>query len=151
MYPNIKGLIREYNEKLYRLNLCMKARGVKMVVYLTPVAQHFSSRLPKPDMVKQFNLISRQYVVEFNEAQKKFAIENLGLEVLEGDSMSDARWWSTHDGIHYTLSVRMTESGFNYKPGEGGEMIYQWQGGVSAAVTHYYLSAVVCGGEEDDE
>merc|ERR1712113_180556 len=49
--------------------------------------------------------------------------EKLNIPVLDAAVRSDARWFSSHDGIHYSLS---TGQGFR----EAGYSV-QWQGGVS--------------------
>ena len=57
-------------------------------------------------------------------AVKDTALAN-GLTILDTKVRSDPRWFSTHDGIHYTAYTGINPEGVDK------EFTYQWTGGVS--------------------
>ena len=61
-------IIKAFNERLKAVVKCMKPKGTKVVLYLNPVTQHYISN--KMVKAKEFNLISRQYIKEWNKVSK---------------------------------------------------------------------------------
>jgi len=69
-YPSIQKHVDDYNLKLKKLVECMKLKGTKVILYLQPVTQHFSSAKMTKEGDNHFNVISRQYMKGERELAK---------------------------------------------------------------------------------
>jgi len=67
----------------------------------------------------------RRHDMEYMTGAVKDAALANGLTILDTKVRSDPRWFSTHDGIHYTAFTGINPEGVDK------EFTYQWTGGVS--------------------
>jgi hypothetical protein len=109
--------------------------GCEVIYYANPVVQHTHRHLDPP----QRQRITRSRVRAIVRALVLVAHAE-GVRVLDAYAMSDARWFASHDGIHYTwssFSVNETEQDMNHSKVAQPRSQEQWQGGVS------WMNAVV--------
>jgi len=94
----------------------------RVIVHGNPHIQHRSVRSGHET---QFERISGRVTKAATGETNKYAAE-LGMSVVPGRELTDARWFSSHDGIHYSFSTFQAEF---------RESLFekQWQGGASSA------------------
>ena len=104
-----------------------------MIFYANPTIQHGSLHLQK---LKR-EAITDEQVSKVVKPLMQLA-QDLQIEILDGRQMTEARWYASHDGIHYSWSSFDNE----LRPTTD---VVQWQGGVSWMITTVLLN-LICNG-----
>ena len=80
--------------------------------------------------------VTRHHVRSVSAPLTRLA-RRLGFHFVDAHDVTDARWYSSWDGVHYLLSSRHSE-----KAAADSKLRYQWQGGVAHTVTTVLLNAL---------
>jgi len=110
-------------------NICKKM-NIRMIFYANPTIQHGSLHLRKLHR----EAITDEAVSKIVKPLMQLA-QDLQIEILDGRQITEARWYASHDGIHYTWSSFENE----LRPTTD---VIQWQGGVSWMTTTVLLNMI---------
>lgn len=120
-------------ENLVKLNetwkICKKM-NIRMIFYANPTIQHGSLHLQE----RNREAITDEQVSKVVKPLMRRA-QDLQIEILDGRRMTEARWYASHDGIHYSWSSFENE----LRPTTD---VVQWQGGVSWMITTVLLNMI---------
>lgn len=124
-------LARSVARDLDRLQAICKQQDTHLIYYVNPAVQHASLRLTS----EQSQNITRSNVLSVIKRGRSHAVD-IGVDILDGSAMTLARWYASHDGIHYTWHVGRGH-------GVNALNMPQWVGGVSWMITQILLNRII--------
>ena len=110
-----------YTKQLRHLVSKCKKEKTRLIYYANPSVQHRSMRLKSIQHAR----ITADRVNEIVTMTKATANE-LGIDIFDGAAMTEARWFASHDGIHYNNWFSVG-----------------WQGGVSRMIAQVLLFKIL--------
>jgi hypothetical protein len=115
-----------YTKELRQLVSTCKKEQIHLIYYANPSVQHRSMLLQSIHHTR----ITAYRVQKVVNVLKNIA-NDLGIDILDGTAMTEARWFATHDGIHYNNNFKTNG----------------WHGGVSRMITQVLLSKIFTVGD----
>lgn len=124
---DVDFLQQKYVQNLKELYKQCQLFDVQLIFYANPMVQHRSMLLTREyDLIintAKVNNITNALIDECNK---------LNISILNGMAMTEARWFASHDGMHYNKYVSAYD----------GVHDVGWQGGVSRMITHVFLTMI---------